>query len=141
MASHDLVSAPLALAVTAANSHRYPLIRGGGLILIGVGTGFLLAWIFPRWWIPLAVAGGVAGFTASGLSALLPSLGSPSVVQIIALVGALLVDALLKIGFGVWMLGFYPRSRSPERQPRSRSARTAASLMPGCLVAVSSVIG
>ena len=79
-------------ADVVAADHPYPLIRGGGLFLIGIGAGFLLGWIFPKRWIPLAIAGAVAGFTASGLSALLPSLGSPSAVQIAALAGAIVVE-------------------------------------------------
>ncbi|GAA4559187.1 DUF6609 family protein [Planotetraspora kaengkrachanensis] len=78
--------------VTATESHPYPLIRGGGLFLIFVGLGFLLGWIVPKIWIPSAIAGGAVGLTASGLSALLPSLGTPSIVQISALVFSFLVE-------------------------------------------------
>jgi hypothetical protein len=76
-----------------AADHPYPLIRGGGLFLICVGTGFLLCWLMPKYWAQCAIAGGVAGFIASGLSALLPSLGTPSAVQISALVGSFLLEA------------------------------------------------
>jgi hypothetical protein len=76
----------------AAAEHPYPLIRGGGLFLMGVGTGFLLCWIFPKYWIPFAIGGGVAGIIGSGLSALLPSLGSPSAIQLIALIGSMVLE-------------------------------------------------
>jgi hypothetical protein len=76
----------------AALDHPYPLIRGGGLFLIFVGLGFLLGWIFPRRWVPLAIAGGITGFTASGLSALLPSIGTPSIAQIAGLVGSFVIE-------------------------------------------------
>lgn len=45
-------------ALDVALSHPYPLIRGGGLLLVFVGLGFLLGWIFPSRWIPLATQGG-----------------------------------------------------------------------------------
>lgn len=82
----------ITLSTIAAAAHPYPLIRGGGLFLIGVGTGFLLCWIFQRYWIQFAIAGGVAGIIGSGLSALLPSLGTPSAVQIGALAGSFLLE-------------------------------------------------
>ncbi|MGV9773265.1 DUF6609 family protein [Streptosporangium sp. NPDC003464] len=82
------------LALDAVPPHPYPLIRGGGLFLIFVGLGFLLGWIFPSKWIPLGIGGFVTGFVASGLSALLkPSLGTPSPVQIAALVASFVVEA------------------------------------------------
>jgi hypothetical protein len=74
-------------------SHPYPLIRGGGLFLICVGTGFLMCWLIPKYWAECAITGGVAGFIASGLTALLPSLGTPTALQIIALVGSFLLEA------------------------------------------------
>ncbi len=77
----------------AVADHPYPLIRGGGLFLICVGTGFLLCWLMPKYWAQCAIAGGVAGFIASGLSALLPSLGTPTAVQISALIGSFLLEA------------------------------------------------
>ncbi|GII28894.1 DUF6609 family protein [Planotetraspora mira] len=82
---------PLSIAV-ATEPHPYPLIRGGGLFLIFVGLGFLLGWTFPKVWIPFAIGGGAVGLTASGLSALLPSLGTPSFIQIAALVFSFLVE-------------------------------------------------
>ncbi|WP_031161740.1 DUF6609 family protein [Streptosporangium roseum] len=82
------------LALDSVLPHPYPLIRGGGLFLIFVGLGFLLGWIFPSRWIPFGIGGFIAGFTASGLSALLkPSLGAPSLVQIAALVLSFVVEA------------------------------------------------
>lgn len=45
-------------ALDVALSHPSPLIRGGGLLLVFVGLGFLLGWIFPSRWIPLATQGG-----------------------------------------------------------------------------------
>ncbi|WP_018348186.1 DUF6609 family protein [Longispora albida] len=81
---------PSLLALTG--DHPYPLIRGGGLFLIFVGLGFTLGWLFPRRWVPLAIGGGIAGITASGLSALLPSLGSPSLVHIGALAAAIVAE-------------------------------------------------
>jgi hypothetical protein len=90
----DFASIPNVITLLdAAADHPYPLIRGGGLFLICVGTGFLLSWLLPRYWAACAIAGGVAGFIASGLSALLPSLGTPSAVQISALVGSFLLEA------------------------------------------------
>lgn len=77
----------------AAADHPYPLIRGGGLFLMCVGAGFLTGLLVPKHWIPCAIAGFFAGFVASGLSALLPSLGTPSVVQIAGLVGSFLLEA------------------------------------------------
>lgn len=76
----------------AALDHPYPLIRGGGLFLIGVGTGFLLSWTFRRFWLQFMIGGFVVGFTASGLSALLPSIGSPSVAQIAGLVASFVIE-------------------------------------------------
>lgn len=75
-----------------ADSHPYPLIRGGGLFLLFVGLGFLLGWMFQRRWIPFAIGGGITGFIASGLSALLPSLGAPSFAQIAGLVGSFVLE-------------------------------------------------
>lgn len=83
-----------ALTEVAAD-HPYPLIRGGGLFLTCVGAGFLLALLVPKWWMQFAIGGGVAGFIASGLSALLPSLGTPSAVQICALVGSFVLEMAL----------------------------------------------
>lgn len=77
---------------TALAAHPYPLIRGGGLFLIFLGAGFLLAWLFQKYWIQFMVAGFVTGFTASGLSALLPSLGKPSLLQIAGLIVPILVE-------------------------------------------------
>lgn len=72
--------------------HPYPLIRGGGLFLLFLGLGFLLSWIFRRYWIQFLIGGGIAGITASGLSALLPSIGTPSFVQIAGLVGSFVLE-------------------------------------------------
>ncbi|MCG5219707.1 DUF6609 family protein [Streptosporangium soli] len=72
--------------------HPYPLIRGGGLFLIFVGLGFLLGWLIPKIWMPLAIGGFVTGLVASGLSALLPSLGPPSLMHIAALVIAIIAE-------------------------------------------------
>ncbi|MFC5820195.1 DUF6609 family protein [Nonomuraea harbinensis] len=85
-------------ADTAA--HPYPLIRGGGLFLLGVGTGFLLSWLFQKYWLQFLIGGFVAGFVGSGLSALLPSLGPPSVAQIGGLVGSFVLEA----GLIYWVL-------------------------------------
>ena len=82
----------ITLLDTAALDHPYPLIRGGGLFLMCVGAGFLLCWIFPKHWIPFAIGGGVAGFIASGLSALLPKIGTIAPVHIIALVGSMVLE-------------------------------------------------
>lgn len=60
--------------------------------MIFVGLGFLLGWCCPRRGLPLAIGGFVAGFVASGLSALLPPLGTPSVVQVGALIAAVLLE-------------------------------------------------
>lgn len=76
----------------ATSSHPFPLIRGGGLFLLFVGLGFLLGWIIPKWWVPLAIGGGITGIVASGLSALLPSLGTPSWIHIAALVGSMVLE-------------------------------------------------
>lgn len=78
--------------ILGSGVHPFPLIRGGGLFVIFVGLGFLLGWCFPRRSIPLAIGGFVAGFVASGLSALLPPLGTPSVVQVGALVAAIILE-------------------------------------------------
>ncbi|GAA0970713.1 hypothetical protein GCM10009555_020080 [Acrocarpospora macrocephala] len=80
-------------ASLAALTHPYPLIRGGGIFLICVGLGFFLGLFFPRRWIPLAAGGFIVGFTGSGLSALLPSLGTPSILNIAALVVAVAFEA------------------------------------------------
>ncbi|GIH28755.1 hypothetical protein Aph01nite_70650 [Acrocarpospora phusangensis] len=82
----------MSTSLIAALTHPYPLIRGGGIFLICVGLGFFLGLFFPRRWIPLAAGGFIAGFTCSGLSALLPSLGSPSFLNIAALVVAVLFE-------------------------------------------------
>lgn len=79
-------------ALTAISAHPFPLIRGGGLFLMGIGAGFLLGWIFPRIWVALAIAGGVLGIVGSGLSALLPSLGPTAWWQITALGGAIVIE-------------------------------------------------
>lgn len=82
-----------AITLVADGPHPFPLICGGGLFVICVGLGFLLGWFFPRRWIPLAIGGFVAGLVASGFSALLPpSLGSPTIPQIGALVAAIVVE-------------------------------------------------
>ena len=61
--------------------------------MICVGIGFLVGRFFPKRWIPLAISGFVAGFVASGLSALLPPpLGSPTILQVGALVAAIIVE-------------------------------------------------
>ncbi|GGP10981.1 hypothetical protein LDL08_28610 [Nonomuraea glycinis] len=80
------------VALLADLGHPYPLIRGGGLFLLGVGTGFLLSWIFNKHWLPFVIGGFVTGFVGSGLSALLPSLGTPSIAQIGGLVGAFVLE-------------------------------------------------
>jgi hypothetical protein len=80
------------IKLLGSGAHPFPLIRGGGLFLIFVGLGFLLGCCFPRRSIPLAIGGFVAGFVASGLSALLPPLGTPSVVQVGALVAAIILE-------------------------------------------------
>ncbi|WP_285705972.1 DUF6609 family protein [Microtetraspora sp. NBRC 16547] len=69
------------------------MIRGGGLFLIFVGLGFLGSWAFNKYWIQFLIGGFIAGFTASGLSALLPSIGSPSFAQIAGLVGSFVIEA------------------------------------------------
>ncbi|WP_067179806.1 DUF6609 family protein [Microtetraspora niveoalba] len=79
------------IAVAVAD-HPYPLIRGGGLFLIFVGLGFLGSWTFNKYWLQFMIGGFIAGFTASGLSALLPSLGSPSFAQIAGLVGSFVIE-------------------------------------------------
>lgn len=85
---------PLATALLAVPAdHPYPLIRGGGLFLLGVGTGFLLSWIFRKFWLQFMIGGFIAGFVGSGLSALLPSLGTPSFAQIAGLVGSFVLEA------------------------------------------------
>ncbi|MFF0739605.1 DUF6609 family protein [Streptomyces sp. NPDC004111] len=91
--------------------HPYPLIRGGGLFLLCVGLGFLLGWIFQRRWVPFAIGGGVAGFVASGLSALLPSLGSPSFVQIAGLAGSF----VLEMGLIYLVVTRYQKQQQDER--------------------------
>ncbi|MEU7897357.1 DUF6609 family protein [Nonomuraea sp. NPDC049152] len=78
-----------ALALTA---HPYPLIRGGGLFLLFLGLGFLLSWLFRKNWLPFVIGGFATGLTASGLSALLPSLGSPSFAHIAGLAGAIVLE-------------------------------------------------
>ncbi|MCC5581758.1 hypothetical protein IMZ11_39775 [Microtetraspora sp. AC03309] len=80
------------IAVAVAD-HPYPLIRGGGLFLLFVGLGFLGSWAFNKYWIQFLIGGFIAGFTASGLSALLPSLGSPSFAHIAGLVGSFVIEA------------------------------------------------
>jgi hypothetical protein len=82
----------LSALATAAGDHPYPLIRGGGLFLLFVGAGFLLGWLIPKWWVQLAIAGGITGVIASGLSALLPSLGTPSWIHITALIGSMVLE-------------------------------------------------
>jgi uncharacterized protein DUF6609 len=72
--------------------HPYPLIRGGGLFLICVGACFLLSWVFRKHWLPFVIAGFVTGFVASGLSALLPSLGSVTALHIVGLAGAIVLE-------------------------------------------------
>jgi hypothetical protein len=79
-------------ALAAATRHPYPLIRGGGLFLICVGTGLLLATVYPRRRALLAIAGGVSAVPATALSAVLLPLGPPSTVQILALLVAVLVE-------------------------------------------------
>lgn len=80
------------IELLGSGAHPFPLIRGGGLFVIFVGLGFLLGWCFPRRSIPLAIGGFVVGFVASGLSVLLPPLGSPSVLQVGALVAAIILE-------------------------------------------------
>lgn len=89
------ISPGAAVAATMPLPHPYPLIRCGGLFLICVGIGLLLAWGVERLWIPLAIAGGVAGLAASGLSARPLSLGAPSAAHVVALVGAVVVEMSL----------------------------------------------
>ncbi|CAM3446131.1 DUF6609 family protein [Stackebrandtia soli] len=86
------MNASLSLLSSVADAHPFPLIRGGGLFLMCVGAGFLLGWLLPRWWVPLAIGGGAAGIIASGLSALLPSLGTPSWIHIAALAGSIVLE-------------------------------------------------
>ncbi|WP_433416718.1 DUF6609 family protein [Microtetraspora malaysiensis] len=76
----------------AVADHPYPLIRGGGLFLIFIGLGCLGSWAFNKYWLQFLIGGFITGFTASGLSALLPSLGSPSFVHIAGLVGAIVIE-------------------------------------------------
>ncbi|WP_433252143.1 DUF6609 family protein [Streptosporangium sp. CA-135522] len=78
--------------LSTAVDHPYPLIRGGGLFLLCLGICFLLSWVFRRHWLPFVIAGFATGFVASGLSALLPSLGTPSIPQIAGLVGAFVLE-------------------------------------------------
>ncbi|WP_157244901.1 DUF6609 family protein [Nonomuraea typhae] len=73
-------------------AHPYPLIRGGGLFLLFLGLGFLLSWIFRTRWLVFVIGGFATGLTASGLSALLPSLGSPSFAHIAGLAGAIVLE-------------------------------------------------
>lgn len=76
--------------------HPFPMIRGGGLFLISVGLGFLVGWIFPRIWTPLAIIGFIVGVVSSSLSGLIPpSLGVPTNVQMIALGVAIIVEIIL----------------------------------------------
>jgi hypothetical protein len=77
--------------------HPFPLIRGGGLLLICVGAGFLLGWVFfPRIWVALAIAGAVLGFVASAFSPLLsPPLGRASLTQILALSIAIVFEIIV----------------------------------------------
>ncbi|CAM5456723.1 hypothetical protein GCM10010329_33240 [Streptomyces spiroverticillatus] len=107
------MNAPLTLAAEAV-LHPYPLIRGGGLFLLCVGLGFLLGWIFQSRWIPFAIGGGVAGFVASGLSALLPSLGPTSFVQIAGLVGSF----VLEMGLIYLVISSYQKQPEAERDDR-----------------------
>ena len=81
-----------ALVSASATPHPYPLIRSGGVFLICVGTGLLFGWIFPKWWARLALVGGVSAVTATALTAVPLALGTPSTVQIAALVGAVAVE-------------------------------------------------
>ncbi|TDE27836.1 hypothetical protein E1295_42885 [Nonomuraea mesophila] len=81
------------MVLSAVVDHPYPLIRGGGLFLVGVGAGFLLSWIFRTYWLQFLIGGFAAGFVGSGLSALLPSLGSPSFAHIAGLVGSFVLEA------------------------------------------------
>jgi hypothetical protein len=80
-------------AVTA-----YPMMRGGGLMLICVGVGFLIAWFSgSRWYVP-AIVGAVLGLISTGLAGLFsPPLAAPSGLQIGALVLAILVETVLII--------------------------------------------
>ncbi|MFD9942868.1 DUF6609 family protein [Nonomuraea sp. NPDC059023] len=73
-------------------AHPYPLIRGGGLFLLFLGLGFLLSWIFRSRWLVFVIGGFATGLTASGLSALLPSLGKPSFIHIAGLAGAIVIE-------------------------------------------------
>lgn len=79
-------------------AHPFPLIRGGGLFLISVGLGFLIGWMIPRYWVPLAVGGFVTGGILSSFGSLLaPPLGVPTVTQIAALIGAIIFEIVLII--------------------------------------------
>ncbi|MFJ2738644.1 DUF6609 family protein [Streptomyces sp. NPDC087440] len=104
----------LLVQATASVPHPYPLIRGGGLFLLCVGLGFLLGWIVQSRWVPFAIGGGVAGFVASGLSALLPSLGSTSFVQIAGLVGSF----VLEMGLIYLVVSRYQKQPEAERDDR-----------------------
>ncbi|MCE2723582.1 MAG: DUF6609 family protein [bacterium] len=80
-------------AVTA-----YPLMRGGGLMLICIGIGFLVAWFSgSRWYVP-AVIGAVLGLLSTGLAGTFsPPLPAPSSLQISALVLAIVVETVLVV--------------------------------------------
>lgn len=72
---------------------QYPMMRGGGLLLICVGLGFLAAWFVGRRWPVPALAGAVGGVTASGLAGLLPPpLPPPPAAHAAALVLAIVVE-------------------------------------------------
>lgn len=92
MARTQTYPAQMDTLTLATEAHPFPLIRGGGLFLMGIGAGFLLGWIFPRAWVPFAIGGAVAGIVGSGLSALLPRLGPYQWPQVAALIGAIVIE-------------------------------------------------
>ena len=89
---HTAISCPMETLTLVTDPHPFPLIRGGGLFLMGIGAGFLLGWIFPMVWVPFAIVGAAAGIVGSGLSALLPKLGPYQWPQVAALIGAIFIE-------------------------------------------------
>ncbi len=78
-------------------SHAFPLVRAGGLFIGIMGIGVILGGMFAGRRMLLLTLGGIAATTFTILFAneLTRPLGLPTTMQVRALVGAVLVEALL----------------------------------------------
>ncbi len=76
-------------------SYPYPLVRAGGLFLLIVGSALVAGAVHSRWRVGLLAAGVAIAKLATAVATptLISGLGRPSRFQIVALIGAVLVEA------------------------------------------------